>query len=123
LLRCVLCKRQQHCANSSNAAETLCNHLKGHAVLFILSMLKTSAVAWRLHSVLDSPLWQRCGNAVGSSRAPLWARHVKAVKTPYKFCIWSRRWQCILIIKQMIIKCIKIYKVFVIINANGKSFN
>jgi len=27
-----------------------------------------------------------------------------------------------LIIKQMIIKCIKIYKVFIIINANGVSF-
>ena len=37
--------------------------------------------AWRLHSVLDSTLWQRCGifqSAVGA----LWARRVNAVKTP-----------------------------------------
>jgi len=49
------------CANASNAVETLCNRLKRHATAFILSMLKTKATAWRLHSVLDSTLWQRCG--------------------------------------------------------------
>jgi len=82
--------------------EMLCNRLEHHAAVFILSMLKTNAAAWCLHSL--------CGNAVGSFRAP-WGHRV-----------WSRCLQCVLIIKQMIIKCIKIYKVFIIINANGLSF-
>jgi len=90
--RCALCKRQQRCGN---AVETLCNRLERHAAAFTLSMLKTNAAAWRFHSVLDSTC---------------------------KLCIWSRRLQCILIIKQIMIKCLKIYKVFIIINANGLSF-
>jgi len=59
------------------AVETLCNRLERHAAAFILSMLKTNAAAWRFHSVFDGTLWQRCGNAVGSSRAP-WARCERA---------------------------------------------
>jgi len=35
------------------------------------NMLKTNAAAWRLHIVLDSALWERCDNAVGSSTALL----------------------------------------------------
>jgi len=75
---CALCKRQQRCAN---AMETLCNRIERHAVVFVLSMLKTNTAAWRFHSVLDSTQWQRCGvfwSAVGA----LWARRVHAVKTP-----------------------------------------
>jgi len=34
----------------------LCNRLERHAAAFTLSMLKTNAVAWRFHSVLDSTL-------------------------------------------------------------------
>jgi len=105
--RCALCKRQQRCGN---AVETLCNRLERHPAAFILSMLKTNAAAWRFHSVLNSTLWG------------LLERRVHAVKTPCTFCIWSRRLQCILIIKQIIIICIKIYKVFIIINTNGLSF-
>jgi len=56
--------RGARCANASNAVETLwktlCNLLERHAAAFILSMLKTNAAAWRLHSMLDSTLWQRC---------------------------------------------------------------
>jgi len=51
----------------------LCNRLERHAAAFVLGMLKTNAAGWRLHSLLDSALWERCGNAVGSSTAP-WAR-------------------------------------------------
>jgi len=74
---CALCKRQQRCGN---AVETLCNRLERHEAAFTLSMLKTNAAAWRFHSVLDSTLWQRCGNVVGSSRAP-WARYERAACT------------------------------------------
>jgi len=49
----VLCKRQQ-C--HEKAVEALCNRLGRHAAVFILSMLKTNAAAWRLHSVLDRAL-------------------------------------------------------------------
>ena len=55
--RCALCKRQQR---GGNAIETLCNLLERRAAAFILNMLETNAAAWRLHSVLDSTLWQRC---------------------------------------------------------------
>jgi len=75
--RCALCKRQQRCGI---AVETLYNQLERHAAAFILSMLKTNAAAWRFHSVLDSTLWQRCGNAVGSSREPC-ARYERAAST------------------------------------------
>jgi len=37
------------------------------------NMLKTNAAPKRLHRVLDSALWGRCGNGLGSSRAS-WAR-------------------------------------------------
>jgi len=47
---------------------------------FFFNMLKTNAAAWRLHSVLDSAMWKRCGNAVGSSRAQ-WARCGRAACT------------------------------------------
>jgi len=57
--------------------ETLCNSLERHAAAFTLSMLKTNAAAWRFHSVLDSTVWQRCGNAF---RAP-WARYERALCT------------------------------------------
>jgi len=53
-------RRGARCANASNAMETLCNHLERRAAAFILNMLKTNAAVWRLHSVLDSTLWQRC---------------------------------------------------------------
>jgi len=53
-------RRGARCANASNALETLCNCIERHAAAFILSMLKNAA-ARRLHSVLDSTLWQRCG--------------------------------------------------------------
>jgi len=33
---------------------TLCNRPERHAAAFTLSMLKTTAAAWRFHSVLDS---------------------------------------------------------------------
>jgi len=49
--RYALCKRQQRCAN---AVETHCNCLERHAAVFILSILKTNAAAWRFHSMLDS---------------------------------------------------------------------
>jgi len=58
-------------ANASNAVETLCNRLERHAAAFILSMLKTNAAAWRLHSVLDSMLWgllERGRRVVGAPR-------------------------------------------------------
>jgi len=84
---------------------TLCNRLECHAAAFILNMLKTNATAWRCSACYTAC----CGNAVGSSRAP-WAGCMNAVKTLCKFCSWSRHWQGFLIIKQMIIKCIKIYK-------------
>jgi len=54
-------RRGARCANASIAVEMLCNRLERHAAAFTLSMLKTNAVAWRFHSVLDSTLWQRCG--------------------------------------------------------------
>jgi len=60
--------------------KTLCNRLERHAAAFIL---KTHAAAWRLHSVLDSALWGRCGDSVESSRAP-WARCGRATCTLYK---------------------------------------
>ena len=44
-------------------------------------MLKTNAAAWRLHSVLDSTLWQRCGNAVG-----LLQRRGRVVGEPRERC-------------------------------------
>jgi len=56
--------RGARCGNASNAVGTLSNRLERRAAAFILSMLKTNAAAWRLHSVLDSTLWQRYGNAV-----------------------------------------------------------
>jgi len=59
-------------ATCGNAVKTLCNCLERHAAAFILNMLKTNTMAWRLQRVLDSMLWGCCGNAVGSSRAP-WA--------------------------------------------------
>ena len=68
--RCTLCSRQQCCGN---AVKVLCNRQECHSVAFILNMLKTNAAAWRLHSVLDSALWGRCGNAAESSWAP-WER-------------------------------------------------
>jgi len=49
------------CANTSNDVETLCDRPERHGAAFTLSMLKTNAAAWRLHIVLDSTLWQRCG--------------------------------------------------------------
>ena len=58
-----LCSRQQRCGN---AAKALCNRLERHAAAFILNMLKTNAVAWRLHIVFDNvvaTLWgllERC---------------------------------------------------------------
>jgi len=60
-------RRGARCANASNAVETPYNRIERHTAGFILKMLKTNAAAWRLHSVLDSTLWQRCDNAVGSS--------------------------------------------------------
>jgi len=57
-------------------------------------MLTTIAAAWRLHSVLDSVLWGRCGNAV----ATLWGlieRHgrvVGAPRAPVKRPCISRIW-------------------------------
>jgi len=68
------------CKRCANAVQTLCNRLERNEAAFILSMLKTNAAAWRFHSVLDSTLWQRCGNAVGSFRAP-WARCERAACT------------------------------------------
>ena len=73
-------RRGARCANTNNAVELLCNRLDRHAAAFTLSMLKTNAAAWRFHSVLDSTLWQRYGNAVGSFRAP-WARCERAACT------------------------------------------
>ena len=61
----------------------LCNRLERHAAAFVLGILKTNAAGWRLHSVLDSVLWERCGNAVGSSTAP-WARCGRAAYTLYR---------------------------------------
>jgi len=49
-------RRGSRCANANNAVQTLCNRLERHAAVFILSMLKTNAAAWRFHSVLDSTL-------------------------------------------------------------------
>jgi len=73
-------RRGARCANANNAVQTLCNRLERHAAAFILSMLKTNAAAWRFRSVLDSTLCERCGNAMGSSRAP-WARCERAACT------------------------------------------
>jgi len=61
--------------------ETLCNRLDRHAAGFILSMLRTNAAAWRFHSVLDSTLWQRSGNAVG-----LLERRGRVVSVPRALC-------------------------------------
>ena len=66
-LRCALGSRQHRC---EYAVKTLYNRLERHAAAFILNMFKTNATAWRLHSVLDSALWGRCGNTVGSFRTP-----------------------------------------------------
>jgi len=51
-------RRGAHCAVASNAVCALCNRLERHAAAFVLDMLKTNAAGWRLHSVLDSALWQ-----------------------------------------------------------------
>jgi len=75
--RCALCSRHQRCVRAVCA---LFNHIERHAAAFVLCMLKINAAAWHLHSVLDSELWERCGNAVGSSRAP-WARCGRAACT------------------------------------------
>jgi len=48
-----------------------------------LNLLKINAEAWCLHSVLDSALWARCGNAVWSSRER-WARCERAVCMLYR---------------------------------------
>jgi len=51
--------------------QTLCKRLERHTAAFILSMLKTNATAWRLHSVLDRTLWglqERHGSVVGALR-------------------------------------------------------
>jgi len=65
--------------------KTLQNRLERYAAAFVLNMLKTNAAAWRLHSVLDSALWGRCGNAVWPSRA-LWARCGRVVGAPHVRC-------------------------------------
>jgi len=94
--RCAQCSRQQRCLCAVQSPRTPCGCVCfGHAQI--------NAAAWRLHSVLDSTLKGRFVNAVWSS---LWARRVHAVKTPFIYCIWSWRLQCILIILQIIIKCI-----------------
>jgi len=49
------------CANASSAVQTLRNGQN--------AMLKTNAVVWRLHGVLDSMLWgllERHGRVVGT---------------------------------------------------------
>jgi len=48
-----------------NAVKTLCTRLERHVAAFILNMLKTNTAVWRLHSVLDSAMCGRCGNAGG----------------------------------------------------------
>jgi len=48
-------------AVATNAVCALCNRIERHAAAFVLTMLKINSAAWRLHSVLDSALWQRCG--------------------------------------------------------------
>jgi len=53
--------RGARCAVASNAVCALCVRLERHAASFVLGMLQINAVAWRLHSVLDSALWERCG--------------------------------------------------------------
>jgi len=75
-----LCSRQKRCGN---AVKTQCTRIERHAEEFILNMLTTNAAAWGLHSVLDSALVGRCGNTLGSSRAP-WARCGRAVCTLYR---------------------------------------
>jgi len=59
--------RGARCAVANNAVCALCNRLERHVAVFILSLLKINAAAWRLHIVLDSALCGRCDNAVGSS--------------------------------------------------------
>jgi len=64
---------------------TLCQRIECHAAAIILNMHKDNAEACYLNSVLDSAMWERCGNGVGSSSAPsvgaLWARRVRSVRT------------------------------------------
>ena len=75
-------RRGGRCAVATNAVYTLCNRLDCQAAAFVLSMLKIKAAAWRLHSVLNSALWECCGNTVGSSRAPILERHGRIVGGP-----------------------------------------
>jgi len=77
--------RGARCANAYNAVQTLCNRLESHAVAFILSMLKTNAAAWCFHSVLNSTLWQCCGNAVATLLGLLECRG-RVVSTPHARC-------------------------------------
>jgi len=77
-------RRGARCAVTSNAVCALCNRLEHHAA-GVLSMLKINAAAWRLHSVLDSALRERCWNAVGT----LWGllkRHGRVVGAPRARC-------------------------------------
>jgi len=97
--RCALCKRQQRCGNAVRSHRTSCV-----GVYFEHAQNKRRGLAFpqrvRQHAV--ATLWQHYG-VFKSDVGSLWARRVHAEKTPCKFCIWSRRLQCILIIKQEII--------------------